>query len=431
LKLFNVVNKYIKELKQSEFIKNASTLMTGSVISQVIPLLSAPIISRLYYPEDYALVAAYSSITVLLTVVATGMYSSALMIDKTDDEAFNTGLAAFIVTVAITVVSLIIFLIFTESIAALTGNENITFWLYFIPLTVFFAGGYQTLNMWNNRKRRYKRLAGNRIMQTIVTTGTALLFGFLSYHSTGLLLSLLLGQAFAFSLLFIQTLQNDIFFLKTVNITKIKSSFILHKDFPKYNMPQGFLDGFRESSIILIISNFFGAAVLGSYSFAMSILNKPLQLIGESIRQVFFQKVSSIYNEKKNLWFFTKKTLLSLFAISVPIFLIIGFFGKEIFVFLFSEKWVQAGIFSQILSFWLMIKLIISPVTSIPLIAKKQKYFFLFGLAYNLSLPLMLLFCAVSNFNILFTFIIFIITGFLNLAAQLFWFRKLTMEIYD
>lgn len=152
-KIGQVLASY-KDLLKSEFVKNVSTLMTGSVISQIIPFAVAPIISRLYYPEDYAVVAAYNSITVLLTIVATGMYSSALMVDKTDEIAFNTGAAAFIVTIFTTLISLVVFLIFTNTIAGLTGNESIKFWLYFIPLSVFFTGGYQTLNMWNNRKKK-------------------------------------------------------------------------------------------------------------------------------------------------------------------------------------------------------------------------------------------------------------------------------------
>jgi O-antigen/teichoic acid export membrane protein len=285
--------------------------MSGTVISQIIPFLIAPIISRLYFPEDYAVVAAYNSITVLLTIVANGMYSSALMIDKTDKEAFNTAAAAFIVTSAITAISGLIFFTFNKTIARLTGYENITFWLYIIPLTVFFTGSYQTLNMWNNRLKRYKRLATNKIFQAIVTSGATLGLGILSYHSSGLMISLLVGQMFAFGVLLYQTFKNDRSLLKEIKIKGILSSFQRHKDFPKYNMPLGFLDGFRESSIVFIISNYFGSVVIGSYSFAISMLNKPLQILGEAYRQVFFQKASTIYNEKGNIWNFTKRSYYS------------------------------------------------------------------------------------------------------------------------
>lgn len=423
-KFGEIAEKFSGTLK-SEFAKNVSTLMSGSVISQIIPFLVSPIVARLYFPKDYAIVAAYNSITVLLTIVATGMYSSALMIDKRDEEAFNTGTAAFIVTCTITLISLIVFIIFTDSIAMLTGNENITFWLYLIPSTVFFTGGYQTLNMWNNRKKRYRRLAGNRIFQTIITSGTTLIFGFLSYHGTGLMISLLLGQIFAFSLLFIQTYKNDKNYLSSVSYNSVISSFKRHKDFPKYNMPQGFLDGFRESSIVLIISNYFGPVVLGSYTFAMGLLNKPLNLIGEAYRQVYFQKASSLYNTDKGFGSFTKKNILILSSLVLPFFLLIFIWGEEIFRVIFGNNWSQAGLIAQILCLWLFFRFLLSPLSSIPLILMQQKRFFMFGLINNLSLPIILFIGAYLKSDKNLVFVLFSFTGIINVFAQMLWFNKI------
>jgi O-antigen/teichoic acid export membrane protein len=419
------MKKILGNLLKLEFVFNVTTLMAGSVVSQIIPVLVAPIISRLYYPEDYAVVAAYNSITVLLTIVSTGMLSSALMIDKTDNEAVNTAAAAFLVTTGITAISLAIFLIFNESITQLTGNENITFWLYLIPLTVFFTGGYQTLSMWNNRLNRYKRLAFNKILQTIVTSSATLVLGFLSYRSTGLMISLLLGQIFAFGVLFFQTYRNDNELLKKINYVQIKSSFMRHKDFPKYNMPQGFLDGLRESSIVLVISNYFGPVVLGSYSFAMGMLNKPLHIVGEAYRQVFFQKASKLFNAKKNIWSFTKKNILVLSSIVLPFFLLLFIWGADIFALTFGENWREAGIIAQILSIWMFSRFLVSPLSSIPLVFNEQKVFFYYGFFNNITLPATLLLAAFYMFSLEVGFTLFSIVGILNLSIQFLWFKQI------
>lgn len=426
-RISQVKNK-IQDIVKSEFVINVSTLMSGSVISQIIPFLVAPIISRLYYPEDYALVAAYNSITVLFTIVATGMYSSALMIDKTDEEAFNTSLAAFIITIATTVASLFLLFFFSDIISSLVGNENITFWLYLIPLTVFFTGGYQTLNMWNNRLKRYKILAFNKIFQTIVTSGATLLFGLLSYHSTGLMLSLLLGQAFAFFVLLFQTIRYDSSFSDKTNYNKIKSSFIRHKDFPKYNMPQGFLDGFRESSIVLIISNFFGPVVLGSYSFAMGMLNKPMQFIGNSFSQVYYQKASVNYKNGMEIWEITKKTMHLLSIISLPFFFTLLIYGEQIFTIFFGSKWEQAGFYAQILVVWLLFKFIISSFSSVPLILKQQKRFFQFSILNNILPPAVLLLGSIilNDFKVVLIFFVAVNTAIIFI--MLLWIRSISIQ---
>jgi|GEM_PF-309235 len=420
------ISNFIINIKKSEFAVNVSTLVTGSVISQIIPFFAAPIISRLYFPEDYALVAAYSSITVLLTIVATGMYSSALMIDKTDGEAFNTGLVALVITIAITTASSIVLFFFNDAIASLTGNENINLWLYLVPLTVFFTGGYQTLNMWNNRKKRYKRLAANRIIQTLVTTGATIAFGFLSYHSTGLMISLLVGQMFAFSLLFIQSIKDDGYLIAQSSFTGIKTSFKRHIAFPKYNMPQGFLDGFRESSIVLIISNFFGPTVLGSYTFANSVLSKPVQIIGNAFGQICFQKSSYSYNQGGELWQENRKYLLILIFIFLPIIPIFILLGEKIFVIFFGDKWLNSGLYSGAIAIWLYAKVIITPLYNIPIIIGKQKNYFVRGAFLNTALPSFLYISIIVHNNFIISIYSLSLFMLLYTTYMIYWFNKIT-----
>ena len=44
--------------------------------------------------------------------------------------------------------------------------------------------------------------------------------------------------------------------------------------------------------------------------------------------------------------------------------------------YVFSEKWREAGVFAEIMSPWLMVSFISSPITSIPVILKRQSNFF-------------------------------------------------------
>jgi len=44
---------------KSDFFKNALTLIGGTSVSQLIPLIAAPILTRLYSPEDYGILGMY------------------------------------------------------------------------------------------------------------------------------------------------------------------------------------------------------------------------------------------------------------------------------------------------------------------------------------------------------------------------------------
>jgi O-antigen/teichoic acid export membrane protein len=420
----------IFDLKRSEFSRNVAILATGSGISQIIPLLAAPIVARLYNPNDYAVLAAYTSVAVLLTIIATGMYDAALMLDQHDYEAVNTGGAALTVTIIVTMFSIVAVLLLRQQMTKLTGIKHVEFWLFMIPITVFCSGCYQILNVWNNRKSRYKRLAKNRVIMTITTTSLTIIFGLLSFHEKGLLISLIVGQAMAMLLLLFQTINSDRILLSYIKLGEIRNSFTRHKDFPKYNMPQGLLDGIKEGSIVWITSNFFGANILGSFSFAKNILMKPLQLIGNAFSQVFYREASKLYNEGINIYNFSKKNTLLLFGIGLPFAIIIAIWGKEIFSFIFSNKWEQAGYLSQILIPWLFISFVSSAVSSIPLILKKQRGFFYYSLLLN-SVPLLVLYLlGRNNFSYSQTFSFFVGTNIILYIILFVWYKNIMRKIH-
>ncbi len=373
------ISGLLHRLRKSEFSKGIAMLATGTVLSQVIPVLFAPVVSRIYEPQDYALVAAYTSVTVILTIIATGMYDSALMIDKEDSQAINTGCVALLITASVALVSFIAFLFLKGYIAGWLGNKDLGLWLFLAPFTILFSGFYQTLTVWNNRKGRYKRLASNRIIMTIITTAATVYFGFIGFKSKGLILSLFIGQAASFLLLLVQTLRNDRPLFVHISWPAMLTSAREHRDFPAYNMPQGLLDGFRESGLIWILSSFFGAAALGSFSFAKHILMRPLQIIGNSVGQVFFQKASTTYHQTGDVYPISKKTTLLLFSIGLPFAVLIFLWGETIFSLVFGPSWVEAGKFSKILIAWLLLSFVASPLGFIPLILKKQKQFFYFS----------------------------------------------------
>jgi len=414
--------------RKSPFFRNAGMLAGGMGLAQAIPFLLSPVISRLYLPEDYAVLAAYTAITVLLSIVATGMYSHALMIDRSDEKATNTAMAAFVVTLGTALVSLVAVVLFRKPLAALTGNVQVLGWLFFLPLTVLFAGGTQTLTVWNNRRQRYRRLAVNRVVQASTLTAVTIALGFWGYRHSGLLIGLLAGQGAAFVVLLLQTWHSERTLLRAVTRPEVKDSFIQHKDFPKYNMPQGFLDGFRDSSILIILSNFFGAAVLGSYSFANSILNKPLQIIGHPVNQVFYQQAADLHKGGKSFAPLARKTVWLLILLFFPLLIIFVGWGDAVFGFVFGENWTVAGRYSSILIVWMLFRFVNSPLSSIPLILNRQRTFFYFGAVNNISLPLALFVCGITGHSVVAGLLALTVLGCLNMLAQMVWILRISRE---
>ena len=97
---------------QSEFAKNIWTLMTGSAMSQIILVAFSPILTRLYTPEEFGILAIYMSIVGLVASAAAGRYEYAILKPKKYYESLSLLVLSMGLITGISLLSFIIILIF-------------------------------------------------------------------------------------------------------------------------------------------------------------------------------------------------------------------------------------------------------------------------------------------------------------------------------
>lgn len=380
----------INKLKtKSEFSRNVLTLMTGTTIAQAIPIAISPILTRIYTPEDFGVFALYLAISSIIAVIATGRYELAIMLPKKDEDAINIVVLSIIISFFVSFISLIIVFIFNTQITNLLGNQEISNWLYFIPMTVLLTGIFQSFNYWSNRKKQYKRLAVSKVIQSSTTVSTNLTMGFNGFSSSGLILGGVLGQGIATGILTRMIWKEDSHRLNQMKRLKIFSMIRKYKKLPIYNLPNAIIDGFRLSGISILIAKFFTTATLGQFSLAWKMVQTPMSLIGSSLSQVFFQKISSC--NKKDLYRIVMKFILQASIVSAPIFLFIFFFAVDVFMFVFGDNWKLAGEAASVMTPWLFLNFITSPLSTLFITLNKQDIMLIFAIFYMI-IPLSLIY---------------------------------------
>ena len=146
--------------------------MTGTAIAQAIPIALSPILTRLYRPEDFGVLALYMAICGVISTVATARYELAIMLPEDEESAINIVALSIVVAVITSILTLTVVTLFNAPITRLLGNTEISRWLYFIPLSILLTGVYQSLNYWANRKNQYRWMANTRVVQSVGTTST-------------------------------------------------------------------------------------------------------------------------------------------------------------------------------------------------------------------------------------------------------------------
>lgn len=371
---------------KSEFSRNVLTLMTGTTIAQAIPIAISPILTRIYTPEDFGVLALYMSVASILSVAATGRYEMAIMLPKKEEDAINIVVLSIAISLFVSFLSLIIISVFNSQITNLLGNPDISNWLYFIPVTVLLTGVYQSLNYWSNRKKQYKRLAVSRVVQSGTAATVNLGMGFSGFGSSGLIVGSVVGQAIVTSILSKMIWNEDKAKSHFINRLKILAMARRYVKFPKYDIFASLSNVSAHQITHILFNALFNSTIAGYFYLTQKILSLPITFIASTISDVFRQSATKEYQQFGNAKKIYVSTFKKLFVLSFFPSLILYLYSVELFVFIFGEQWSVAGEYAKILVPMLFLKFISSPLSFMLYIAEKQainmysQFLFLFSI---------------------------------------------------
>jgi len=332
---------------KSEFTRNVVTLMTGTIVAQAIPIAISPILTRLYTPADFGLFALFFAILSIFSVVMNGRYENAIMLPKKDEDAINIFALAFLINVLISFLLFIIVLIFNESITTILGDKRISLWLYFIPISLFFVGLFNILNVFNNRRKNYKDIAKALWFKSLIMAIIQVGLGFIKQGATGLISGQIVSQLFA-NIKLSKNIYQDKKLLDSIKRVKIVALAKKYDNFPKFSIPSALANVLSGHLANILISSFFSIATLGFYSLVQRVLGIPSALIGKSIAQVYYQEGVKEKNKTGRVSITFNSTLKKLLFIGLPSFTLLFFIVEDLFSIVFGEEWRVAGEYAKI-----------------------------------------------------------------------------------
>ncbi|MEI6346751.1 MAG: oligosaccharide flippase family protein [Bacteroidota bacterium] len=364
-----------KEALKNRFLANIVTLMSGTVIAQALPIMLSPWISRIYTPEDFATLALILPIISIGALISTLRLDVAIIIPKEDSEATHLLISAFLINISITILSLIItaILFFFDFSEILFPKLN-PYLLWTVPLGIFAIGTYQILNYWSTRCKTYRNNAISKIIQSTTTLLFSIVIGYLIIGPEGLIIGFVMGFVFG-SMVLIYRLRGAISkpIIQEFNKKQFQQIIKKYRNFLIINTPHAILDIVVDQGIIYLMKVYFTEKVLGGFAFAYRYTRAPLSIITSSIYQVFYEQASKLAAEGKDIRPLMFKIQKNLFLMGIIPFILITIFTPQLFAFVFSEEYRQAGEIAQYLMPWIFMNFLVSPISAITLIYNKQK----------------------------------------------------------
>ncbi|MBO6719052.1 MAG: oligosaccharide flippase family protein [Rhizobiaceae bacterium] len=338
-------------LKQVErigpFVRNVATLAGGTAVAQLVGLAATPVLSRLYTPAEFGILAAFLSIAGVIVAISSLVYEFAIPLPYRNDDArklLATTLAMNAATALLC--ACLAFSPLGPYLASQAGMEALLPYLWLLPLTVLFAGTYKISGFWAVRHKHFMRIATTKVVQIlsmiaiqlaggwIMGTALWLIVGYIANQSMGSL-SLLGGRAG----------------LKSILNTRIwtgrtRALLRKHSWFPKYDGPATLIDVFSATLPALLFLPLFGPAVAGSYFLAERVVATPLAYLSLSIGQVLYGDVRQLSTEGRLVPTLRKITMIQAAITALPA-LVVVVAGSSLFTFVFGENWREAGLYAM------------------------------------------------------------------------------------
>ena len=360
-------------LPKSAYARNVLTLMTGTSLAQAIPIAISPILTRLYSPEEFGRFALYMAVAMIASVLVTGRYELAILLPRQDRDALHITALAVALSIAISAVLLVIVIFLAQPLAALLGDAALAPWLYWVPASTLLLGVYQSLNYWSNRKAQYKRLAISRTVQSGSAALAQLGSGYAGSGAVGLVGGQITGQVLATGVLARLIWREDRGSIRALRPLRSLALAKKYIDFPKYLIVA---HGFNTASgqmPVLLLSALFNTTTAGFFTLTQRVMAAPMSLVAGALGDVFRQEASQAYIHQGHCKAIYQKTFKRLLLISVVPFVVFFFVAPELFAWVFGEQWRVAGEYAQILTPMAFLQFITNPLSSMFMIAEKQK----------------------------------------------------------
>ena len=341
-------------------------LGAGTIVAQIISLVSIPIISRIYDPAEYGHLTLILSVTAILIPIATFRIETLIVVSDTDEEAAKLLIIstkiALLVSVLLFAVTFVSYFIFKNS----TYVQAFVISLLFSMVLLAQSLGVLMVQV-ALRAHRDADIAKSSVMQNLAISLAQIGTGIWNPSGNVLISSYLGGRIVGIWPLWKET--RKILGKRSGDsrrtIDKYKKQFTESSPLVLASVIDSAILGLP----IILISTQFGLKYSGYIGITQTILTVPITLIGGAFGSVILSEISS--NSRNNqessnkndtmIKTFTKYLIyLAIIFISVTLLL-----GSTIFNLLFNENWSEAARLVKYLAVPYGISLLWQPLMSV------------------------------------------------------------------
>ena len=404
----------LRDIKITPFQKNILTLFKGTLSSQIIGVVGALFLAKIYGSEAYGIFGLYISISGVLTIIYTLQLDKSIITIKNKKESENLMNSLFFITLFIALFFTIIYSI-----------SFFFFELNLIKTAIVISGILASIIFSFNKihesfftyRKVFKPISNAKILVAFFN----IIFQLLLFQKFKLM-GLIYGNIISITIITLYYFYKNRSHIIKINLKQLKKSVVLNNTILKFIFPSTLINSLAINVMPILIVTFFSLEDAGVYFLSLKIVAIPLALISSSISQVYFQKSSEmLHTSKEKLFGLTKKivfTNLGIMLFSIIFINTIGIYFLELY---FGKSWGNLRLFTFILSFLIIARSSFNPISHIIIVLHKNHISLIFN-SYLFLANLGAIYIGYISNNIVITLILFSILGSIGYLTLLIYF---------
>ena len=353
------------------FVRRLAVLMSGTVAGQGLLVLAAPLLTRLYTPADFGVLAVFSALFGMLTAITALRYDIAIPLCRDAEEAVAMVWVGALAAIVFGLVATLACWLAGPTLAALVDIPSLPQLLWLLPLGLLLWGLSLPLDYWSVRQGTFRVNSVNRIVQSLGQLVPQLGGGLLGAGAPALVLGYgtgFLARLWHFTYVLPAAERAA---LRRARAATVRRLALQHWRYPIYASPSLLLQLGAQNLPAILLAALFGPAVAGLFDLGQRTIALPMRMLGLSTSQVFLGEIQHLEDRAAIYRLFMRTTLYFVLMGLVGMApLLVA--GPALYALVFGEAWRTAGAYVQILIPVFLLRFVLLPVSQTLNIFERQ-----------------------------------------------------------
>jgi O-antigen/teichoic acid export membrane protein len=349
------------------------SIVAGTAGGQMLGLIAAPLLSRLYSPEQFGVFAVISALAVTMGTIAALRFELAIPLPESERDAYSLATLGLVAAALTAIAGTLGVLVAGDAIAAAFGQPALMPWLWVVPSIGAVMATFMVFNQLAIRQRRYGAIGLRNLLQSVTTALTQTIAGAVGPRSGGMILGLGVGQAVGLLSLVQSAGLGSVDARAGRSRRYVLTTASRYRRFPLLLVPSGLLNVLGLQLPVLLMAYWYGSQVAGWLGLTQRVLALPLSLIGAAVAQVYLAELSRAARadtrRARALFLKASKNLAVIGAAGSLVVLVLG---PKAFSVLFGEKWESSGSYAQAMAIAMAAQLVAAPLSQTLIVFGRQ-----------------------------------------------------------